>query len=128
MRTQVFQSKNWSAVYAHLYFINQKKNLWRRKCVRREIFRTVEVRVEGGFSLFNPYFVCNTFNCVTVRPVRGHLTPKMNTAFLSEISCWIFFIQQCFRKKQCFLRKRQKTVLGVHLTIFQGKGASKAKN
>ncbi len=24
------------------------KNLWRRKCVRRAIFRTVEVRVEGG--------------------------------------------------------------------------------
>ncbi len=41
------------------------KNLWGRKCVRRAIFRTVEVRVEGG----EPYFVCNTSNCVTVRPI-----------------------------------------------------------
>ncbi len=33
-----------------------KKNLWRRRCVRRTIFRMVEVRVDG----VNPYFVCNT--------------------------------------------------------------------
>ncbi len=26
----------------------KRKNLWRRKCVRRDIFRTIEVRVEGG--------------------------------------------------------------------------------
>ncbi len=37
--------------------------------------------VEGDFANFNPYFVCNTSNCVTVRSVRGHLTPKMNIAF-----------------------------------------------
>ncbi len=36
------------------------KNLWRRKGVRREIFRNREVRVEGNFVPFNPYFVCNT--------------------------------------------------------------------
>ncbi len=36
------------------------KNLWSRKCVRRAIFRTIEVRVEGRFVPFNPYFVCNT--------------------------------------------------------------------
>ncbi len=36
------------------------KNLWRRKCVRRAILRTVEVRVEGRFVPFNPFFVCNT--------------------------------------------------------------------
>ncbi len=36
------------------------KNLWRRKCGRRAIFRNVEVRVEGRFVPFNPYFVCNT--------------------------------------------------------------------
>ncbi len=39
-----------------------------------------------------------------------------------------FYIKQFFRKKQYFLRKLQKTVVGAHLTIFQGKGASKAKN
>ncbi len=58
-----------------------KKNLWRRKYVRRAIFRKVKVRVEGGKAPFNPYFVCNTSNCVTVQPARGHLTPKMNIAF-----------------------------------------------
>ncbi len=36
------------------------ENRWRRKCVRRGIFRTVEVRVAGRFVPFNPYFVCNT--------------------------------------------------------------------
>ncbi len=40
--------------------VSKKKNLWRRKCVRREIFRNIEVRVEGRFVPFNPYFVCNT--------------------------------------------------------------------
>ncbi len=38
----------------------QWKNLWRRKCVRRVIFWTVEVRVEGTFVPFNAYIVCNT--------------------------------------------------------------------
>ncbi len=36
------------------------KNLWRRKCVRRSIFRNIEVRAEGRFVPFNPYFVWNT--------------------------------------------------------------------
>ncbi len=36
------------------------KNLWRRKCVRGAIFRTIEVRVEGRFVPCNPYFVCYT--------------------------------------------------------------------
>ncbi len=36
------------------------KILWRRKCVRRGIFRNVEIRIEGRFVPFNPYFVCNT--------------------------------------------------------------------
>ncbi len=46
-----------SSLSSHLKKI---KNLWRRKCVRRAIFRNVEVRVEGRFVPFNPYFVCNT--------------------------------------------------------------------
>ncbi len=36
------------------------KILWRRKCARRGIFWNVEVRIEGRFVPFNPYFVCNT--------------------------------------------------------------------
>ncbi len=43
------------------------ENLWRGKCVRRGIFWNVEVRVGRGFTPFNPYFVCNTSNCVTAR-------------------------------------------------------------
>ncbi len=38
----------------------RKKHLWRRKCVRRAIFRNIEVRVEGRFVPFNRYIVCNT--------------------------------------------------------------------
>ncbi len=36
------------------------KILWRRKCVRKMIFRNVEVRIEGRFVPFNPYFDYNT--------------------------------------------------------------------
>ncbi len=56
-----------------------KKSLARE--VRQESDFSERRRVEGGFVPFNPYFVCNTSDCVTVRPVRGHLTPKMNIAF-----------------------------------------------
>ncbi len=38
------------------------------------------------------------------------------------------FMLYNFWKKQYFLRKLQKNVLVAHLTIFQGKGTSKAKN
>ncbi len=46
--------------YSRENYWKMKKNLWRRKCVRRGIFRNVEVRVEGRFVPFSPYFVCNT--------------------------------------------------------------------
>ncbi len=36
-------------------FFHSEKNLWRRKCVRREIFRNIEVGVESRFVRFNPY-------------------------------------------------------------------------
>ncbi len=53
------QKNKFEFVYSPLK--DGKKNLWRRKCGRRAmIFRTVEVRVEGRFVPFNPYFVCNT--------------------------------------------------------------------
>ncbi len=72
-----------------------------------------------GFVPFNSYFLCNTSNYVTVRPVRGHLTPKMNIAFFyQKFDAEYFFIQQFFRKKLYFQRKPQKTVLGARLTIF----------
>ncbi len=90
-----------------------KKNLWRRKCVRRTIFRNVEVRVEGGFAPFNPYFVCNKSNCVTVRPVRGHLTPKMNIPFfIRNLMLNIFLSDNSFEKSYTFRKNRKKLFWG----------------
>ncbi len=58
----------YSGEMRNMYFIlesnftrnKKKKNLWRRKCVRRAMFQTVEVRVTEVFAPFNLYFVCNT--------------------------------------------------------------------
>ncbi len=50
----------------------RKKNLWRRKLVRREIFRNIEVPIENCLQQ-GPW--------VTVGPVRSHLTTKMNITF-----------------------------------------------
>ncbi len=54
------------------------KNLWRRKCVRKMIFRNVEVRVEGRFVPFNPYFVCNTA-IGSLNDLYGFTLPKKLT-------------------------------------------------
>ncbi len=40
----------------------QLKNLWRRQCVRRTIFRKVQVRVEGGLFATRPT-VCHCATC-----------------------------------------------------------------
>ncbi len=88
-----------------------RKNLWRRKCVRRTIFRNVEVRVErgeGDFAPFNHYFVCNTSNCVTVRPVRGHLTSKINIAFFIRNLMPNIFLFDNFFEKSCIFRENRK--------------------
>ncbi len=53
---------------------------------------------------------------------------KEYNLFYRKLDAKNFYIEQFFRKKQCFLRKLQKSVLGAYLTIFQGKGASKAKH
>ncbi len=50
---------------------------------------------------------------------RGHFTPKMNiTFFYHKLGTTYFYVKQFFRKKQNFPRKRQNTVLVVHLIIF----------
>ncbi len=101
-----------------------KKNLWRRKCVRRAILRNVEVGVEGG----NPYFVCNTSNCVTVRPVRGHLTPKMNIAFfIRYLTLNIFLFDNFFEQSCIFREKRKKLFWGRIWQFFREKGLSRRK-
>ncbi len=58
------------------------RNNLKKKCVRKMIFRTVKVRVEGRIVTFNPYFVCDG-HWVTVRPVWSHVTRKINITFLS---------------------------------------------
>ncbi len=90
------------------------KNLWRRKCVRRAIFRNVEVRVEVG------YFVCNTSHCVTVRPVRGHLAPKMNIAFfIRNLTLNIFLFNNFFEKSCIFRKNRKKMFWGCIWQFFR---------
>ncbi len=100
-------------IFSLLLFYNNygeicKKKNWRRKCVRGAIFRTVEVRVEGGVDTFNPYFVCNTSNCVTGRPVRGYLTPKMNIAFFIANFVLNIFLFNNFFEKSCIFRENGK--------------------
>ncbi len=100
------------------------KNLWRRKCVRRGIFRNVEVRVEGSEAPLNPYFVCNSsklYHCVTC--LGSSYTKNEYSLFYQEFDAEYFLNRHFF-----FQRKPQKTVLGSHLTTFQGKKASYAKN
>ncbi len=72
------------------------KNVWRRKCVKRPI------------APFNPYFVCNTSNCITVRPVRGHLTPKMNIIFFIRNLMLNIFLFNNFFEKSCIFRENLK--------------------
>ncbi len=66
---------------------------------------------------------------------RRRLATRMNITFFIEYKLFYlkldaknFYIKQLFRKKECCPSKLQKTVLGAHLTIFQGKETSKAKN
>ncbi len=68
--------QNWRKITKKNY--KMTKNLWRRKCVRRAIFRTVEVKVEGRFVPFNPYFVCNT-TIGSLCDLYGVLLPKKLT-------------------------------------------------
>ncbi len=117
--TSVSSEKLWKNLVS--FKLEEIKNLWRRKCVRRVIFRNLEVMVEGGFALFNPYFVCNTSNCVTVRPVKGHLTQKMNIAFFIWNWCWIFFYSTIFSKKAVFSEKTAKNCFGGAFDNFLGK-------
>ncbi len=106
----------------------QEKNLWRRKCVRRAIFQNIEVWVEVDEALFNPYFVYNTSYCVTVRPVRCHLTPKMNIAFFHQkFNDEYFFIPQFFRKKLYFQRNCKKLFWGAFDNFLGKEGVLRRK-
>ncbi len=92
------------------------KNLWRRKSVRRGIFRNAEVKVEGDEA------PASTLTLFATRPPSvslcdlGHLTPKMNIAFfIRNLMLNIFLFDNFFEKSCIFRKKPQKTVLGEHL-------------
>ncbi len=106
----------------------QRKKSVAQEVRQKKIFRNIEVRVEGDIDPFNPYFVCNASNCVTVRPVRGHLTPKMNIAFfIRNLMLNIFLLNNFFEKSNIVGENRGK-FWGENMTIFQEKGSSFAKN
>ncbi len=52
--------------------------------------------------------LCNTSDCVTVRPVRGHLVPKMNIAFFIKNSMRNIFLFNNFFEKSCIFRENRK--------------------
>ncbi len=55
----------------------------------------------------------NTSNCVTVRPVRDHLTPKMNiTLFIKNLMLNIFLFNNFFEKSFIFRENRKKLFWG----------------
>ncbi len=119
-RKLLVDNRYWWGIYDEKKILeNLKRNLrkTRRKykkyvSVRRVIFRNVEERVD-------PYFVCNMSNCVTVRPVMGHLTPKINIAFfIRNLMPNICLFDNFFEKSCIFRENGKKTVLGAHLTIF----------
>ncbi len=70
------------------------KNLWRRKRVRRAIFRNVELRVEGRFVSFNPYFVCNTDigRCMSHRPYKTDFENE-NYILILYLFCTILYTE-----------------------------------
>ncbi len=59
---------------------------------------------------------------VTVRPVMGHLTPKMNITFFIKIRCRITFYSKSFSKKAVFSKKTVKNCFGGAFNNFLGKG------
>ncbi len=67
---------------------------------------------------FNSYFVGKTSNCVTVRPVMGHLTPKMNIAFFIRNLILNIFLFKNFFEKSCIFRETRKKVFWGRIWIF----------
>ncbi len=59
---------------------------------------------------------------ITVRPVGGHLTPKMNTAFLiKNLMLKIFLLNNFFKKRAVFSEKTAKNCFGGAFDNFLGK-------
>ncbi len=90
------------------------KNLWSRKCVRRVIFWNEKVRIKGD----------EYGRSVAVRPVRAHLTPKINiTFFIRKQMLNIFLFNNFFeKKKKVFSEKTAKNCFRGISNDFLGKG------
>ncbi len=84
------------------------ENLWSRKCVRKMIFRTVKVRVEGGEL---------TFHCAKCKG-SSILHQKWILPISSEIRRWIFFYSTIFWKKTVFSEKNSEKLFRGHIWRF----------
>ncbi len=81
----------------------------KKEILAQEMRQKSDISERGSkVAPFNPYFVCNTFNCVTVRPVRGHLTPKMIIAFFIRNLMMNIFLFNNFFEKSCIFRENRK--------------------
>ncbi len=86
-----------------------------------EFWHTGKLR-DGGIFLCSvlSYFVCNTSNCVTVRPVRDHLALKMNiTFFMGNEVLNILSFNNFFEKRNIFADSGEK-ILGGHDHFLEG--------
>ncbi len=90
-----------------------QKKLWRRRCVRRVIFRNVEVHL---LPLQHSHWI-------TMRPVRSHLTPKMKlTFFIRNQMLNIILFNNLFEKKSSIFRENSEKRFGDTFEHFLGKG------
>ncbi len=90
------------------------KNLWHRKCVRRWIFRNVEV--SEALSTLISFATWPLGHCVTCK-VSYYATNEYNH-FYQNYMTNIFLFDSFFEKKQYFPRRSWKTVSGAYLTMF----------
>ncbi len=79
-----------------------------KKSLAQEVRPKSDISERRSKHPFNPYFVCNTSNCATVRPVSGHLTPKMNIAFFIRNLMLNIFLFNNFLEKKCIFRENSK--------------------
>ncbi len=98
--------------YRTLQETEYEQNLWRRKCVRRAIFRNV-VAPPSTLTLFA------TRPTASLCDLSGViLHQKWIKPFLSEILCWIFFYSTILSKKAVFSEKTAKNCFGGRIWQF----------
>ncbi len=85
-----------------------------------ELKKISDARSASEERYYGTYFLCNTSNCVTVLPVRGHLTPKMNiTFFIRNLMLNIFLFKNFFEKSCIFRENRKKLFWGRIWQFFR---------